>query len=53
MIAEDMGLTLSRVLSRGDLRTLVPSQGATDIPDRLESEGVFWYELSPESLDVE
>ena len=124
MIAEDMGLTLVRVLSRDDLRTLTPSQGVADIParhlrsfrladlvmeaanpdgetsfvaveisftvngrdtaraarnadflsrftgrparaavagarlderirDRLESEGVFWYELSPESLDVE
>ena len=124
VIAEDMGLTLVRVLSRGDLRSLMPSQGVADIPashlrsfrladlvmeaanpdgemvfvaveisftvngrdteravrnagflsrftgrsaraavagarldeyirDRLESEGVFWYELSPESLDVE
>ena len=124
VIAEDMGLTLVRVLSRDDLRTLTPSQGIADIPashlrsfrladlvmetansegetsyvaveisftvngrdtaravrnagflsrftdrparaavagarlderirDRLESEGVFWYELSPESLDVE
>ena len=124
VIAEDMGLTLVRVLSRDDLRALTPSQGIADIPashlrsfrladlvmevanpdgetsfvaveisftvngrdteravrnaeflsrftgrparaavagarlderirDRLESEGVFWYELSPESLDVE
>lgn len=124
MIAEDMGLTLVRVLSRGDLRTLAPSPAVADIParqlrsfrladlvmeaanqegetsfvavdisftvngrdttravrnasflsrftgrparaavagarlderirDRLESEGVFWYELSPESLDAE
>ena len=124
VIAEDMGLTLVRVLSRDDLRALTPSQGVADIPashlrsfrladlvmeaanpdgetsfvaveisftvngrdteravrnagflsrftgrparaavagarlderirDRLESEGVFWYELSPESLDVE
>ena len=124
MIAEEMGLTLVRILSRGDLRALTPSQGVADIPashlrsfrladmvveavdadgetsfvaveisftvngrdtarairnagflarfsgrparaavagarlderirDSLESEGVFWYELSPESLDVE
>ena len=124
MIAEDMGLTLVRVLSRDDLRALTPSQGVADIPashlrsfrladlvieaanengetsfvaveisftvngrdtaravrntgflsrftgrparaavagarlderirDRLESEDVFWYELSPESLDAE
>ena len=124
VIAEDMGLTMVRVLSRDDLRALIPSQGVADIPashlrsfrladlvmeatnpdgetsfvaveisftvngrdteravrnagflsrftgrparaavagarlderirDRLESEGVFWYELSPESLDVE
>ena len=124
VIAEDMGLTLVRVLSRDDLRALTPSQGVADVPashlrsfrladlvmevanpdgetsfvaveisftvngrdteravrnagflsrftgrparaavagarrderirDRLESEGVFWYELSPESLDVE
>ena len=124
MIAEEMGLTLVRILSRGDLRALTPPQGVADIPashlrsfrladlvveavdadgetsfvaveisftvngrdtaravrnagflarfsgrparaavagarlderirDRLESEGVFWYELSPESLDVE
>ena len=124
VIAEDMGLTLVRVLSRDDLRALTPSQGVADIPashlrsfrladlvmeaanpdgetsfvaveisftvngrdteravrnagflsrftgrparaavagarlderirDRLESEGAFWYELSPESLDVE
>ena len=124
VIVEDMGLTLVRVLSRDDLRALIPSQGVADIPashlrsfrladlvmevanphgetsfvaveisftvngrdteravrnagflsrftgrparaavagarrderirDRLESEGVFWYELSPESLDVE
>ena len=124
MIAEDMGLTLVRGLSRDDLRTLTPSRDVADIPashlrsfrladlvmeaanpdgemsfvaveisftvngrgtaravrnagflsrftgrparaavagarlderirDRLESEGVFWYELSPESLDVE
>lgn len=124
VIAEDMGLTLVRVLSRDDLRALTPSQGVADIPashlrsfrladlvmeaanpdgemayvaveisftvngrdteravrnagflsrftgrsaraavagvrlderihGRLESEGVFWYELSPESLDVE
>lgn len=124
MIAEDMGLTLVRVLTRDDLRALIPPQGTADVPashlrsfrladlvieatnpdgemsyvaveisftvngrdvtravrnagflsrftgtparagvsgarlderirDRLESEGVFWYELSPESLDVE
>ena len=124
VMAEDMGLTLVRVLSRDDLRALTPSQGVVDVPashlrsfrladlvmeaanpdgetsfvaveisftvngrdteravrnagflsrftgrparaavagarlderirDRLESEGVFWYELSPESLDVE
>ena len=124
VIAEDMGLTLVRVLSRGDLRSLTPSQGVADIPAShlrsfrladlvmeaanpdgemvfvaveisftvngrdteravrnagflsrftgrsaraavagarldervrasLESEGVFWYELSPESLDAE
>ena len=124
MIAEDMGLSLVRVLSRDDLRALTPSQGVADIPagrlrsfrladlvmeaagpdgetsfvaveisftvngrdtaravrnagflgrftgrparaavagrrlderirDRLEPDGVFWYELSPESLDVE
>ena len=124
MIAEEMGLTLVRILSRGDLRALTPSQGVADIPashlrsfrladlvveavdadgetsfvaveisftvngrdtarairnagflarftgrparaavagarlderirDSLESAGVFWYELSPESLDVE
>ena len=124
VMAEDMGLTLVRVLSRDDLRALTPSQGVADVPashlrsfrladlvmevanadgetsfvaveisftvngrdteravrnaeflsrftgrparaavagarlderirDRLESEGVFWYELSPESLDVE
>ena len=124
MIAEDLGLTLVRVLSRDDLRTLTRSQPVADIParhlrsfrladlimeatnpdgetsfvaveisftvngrdtaravrnagflsrftgrparaavagarlderlrDRLESEGVFWYELSPESLDAE
>ena len=124
VIVEDMGLTLVRVLSRDDLRALIPSQSVADIPashlrsfrladlvmevanadgetsfvaveisftvngrdieravrnagflsrftgrparaavagarlderirDRLESEGVFWYELSPESLDVE
>lgn len=124
MIAEDMGLTLMRVLSRDDLRALTPSQGLADIParhlrsfrladlvmetansdgetsfvaveisftvngrdttraarnadflsrftgrparpavagvrldesirSRLESEGVFWYELSPESLGAE
>ena len=32
MIAEDMGLTLVRVLSRDDLRALTPSQGVADIP---------------------
>ena len=32
VIAEDMGLTLVRVLSRDDLRTLTPSQGVVDIP---------------------
>ena len=124
LIAEDMGLTLVRVLSRDDLRALTPSQGVADIPvshlrsfrladlvmeaanldgetayvaveisftvngrdtaravrnagflsrftgrparaavagarldervrDSLESEGVFWYELGPESLDAE
>lgn len=124
MIAEDLGLTLVRVLSRDDLHTLTRSQPVADIParhlrsfrladlimeatnpdgetsfvaveisftvngrdtaravrnagflsrftgrparaavagarlderlrDRLESEGVFWYELSPESLDAE
>lgn len=124
MIAEDMGLTLMRVLSRDDLRALTPSQGVADIPashlrsfrladlvmetanpdgetsfvaveisftvngrdtmravrnagfmsrftgrparaavagvrlderirGRLESEGVFWYELSPRSLGAE
>ena len=124
MIAEEMGLTLVRILSTGDLGALTPSQGAADIPashlrsfrladlvveavdadgetslvaveisftvngretarairnagflarftgrparaavagarldervrDSLESAGVFWYELSPESLDVE
>lgn len=124
MIAEDMGLTLVRVLSRDDLRTLTRSQRVADIPashlrsfrladlvmeaanpdgetsfvaveisftvngrdtaravrnagflarftgrparaavagarlderirDRLASEDVFWYELSPESLDAE
>ena len=124
VIAEDMGLTLVRVLSRDDLRALTPAQGVADIPtsqlrsfrladlimevanpdgetsfvaveisftvngrdltravrnagflsrftgrlaraavtgarlderirDRLESEGVFWYELSPESLGAE
>ena len=124
VIAEDMGLTLLRVLSRDDLRALTPAQGVADIPtsqlrsfrladlimeavnpdgetsfvaveisftvngrdltravrnagflsrftgrlaraavtgarlderirDRLESEGVFWYELSPESLGAE
>ena len=124
LIAEDMGLTLVRVLSRDDLRALTPSQGVADVPvshlrsfrladlvmeaanpdgetayvaveisftvngrdtaravrnagflsrftgrparaavagarldervrDSLESEGVFWYELGPESLDVE
>lgn len=124
MIAEDMGFTLMRVLSRDDLRALTPSQGVADIPsshlrsfrlvdlvmetanpdgetsfvaveisftvngrdttravrhagfmsrftgrparaavagvrlderirDRLESEGVFWYELSPERLGAE
>ena len=124
LIAEDMGLTLVRVLSRDDLRALTPSQGVADVPashlrsfrladlimeaadpdgetayvaveisftvngrdtaravrnagflsrftgrparaavagarlderirGRLESEGVFWYELGPESLEVE
>ena len=124
LIAEDMRLTLVRVLSRDDLRALIPAQGVADIPashlrsfrladlimetaspdgemayvaveisftvngrdvsravrnagflsrftgrparaavagarlderirGRLESEGVFWYELGPESLDVE
>ena len=124
LIAEDMGLTLVRVLSRDDLRSLIPSQGVANVPashlrsfrladlvmeaanpdgemayvaveisftvngrdtaravrnagflsrftgrparaavagarlderirGRLESEGVFWYELGPESLDVE
>ena len=57
MIAEDMGFTLVRVLSRFTGR---PARAAVAgarlderIRDRLESEGVFWYELSPESLDVE
>lgn len=124
LIAEDMGLTLVRILSRDDLRPLIRSQHVSDIPashlcsflladllveaasqdgessfvaveisftvngrdvtravrnagflsrftgrparaavagarlddrirDRLESEGVFWYELSPESLGAE
>ena len=124
LIAEDMGLTLVRILSRDDLRPLIRWQPAADIPashlrsflladllveaanqtgetvyiaveisftvngrdtaravrnagflsrftgrparaavagarldervrDSLESEGVFWYELGPESLDVE
>ena len=124
MIAEDMGLTLVRVLSHRDLRALTPSEGVEDISashlrsfrladlvmeatdreggttfvaveisftvngrdttralrnagflsrftgrpgraavagarvderirDHLESEGVFWYELGPESLEVD
>ena len=32
VIAEDMGLTLVRVLSRDDLRALTPAQGVADIP---------------------
>ena len=32
VVAEYMGLTLVRVLSRDDLRALTPSQGVTDIP---------------------
>ena len=124
MIAEDVGLTLVRVLSHRDLHTLTPSQGIDDIPaddlrsfrladlvmeaanpdgetsfvaveisftanerdaaravrnasflarfsgrpalaavagarlderirDSLKPRGVFWYELIPESLDIE
>ena len=124
MIAEDMGLTLVRLLSHSDLRALIPSQGAADIPashlrsfrladlvmettdpegetifvaveisftvngrdttralrnagfltrftgrparaavagarlderirDHIESEGMLWYELGPESMEVD